>query len=69
MNSKNLINSNLQKEFLGNEYKRYIDILNNYNNHLDRCFSEYLISSYDRNTFLQQVNDSIQLLNIYYNSE
>jgi endopeptidase La len=69
MENSLLINSHLQKEYLIHEYKRYVDIINNYHNHIDRCFNEHLISNYDRNNCLQQINESVQLLNIYYNEK
>jgi endopeptidase La len=52
---------------LQKEYKRHSTYLSTYQNHIEKCYQEAIISLNDRNKLYKTVNDLLRKINIMYN--
>ena len=63
--------SELIKDFKINtlieEYHKYSSYFYNFQNHIEKCYSNNIINIRDRNNYLKQINDLIRQLNSTYN--
>lgn len=49
------------------EYHKFSSYFHNFQNHIEKCYNDHIITIRDRNNFLKQINDCIRQLNTTYN--
>lgn len=52
---------------LHKEYDTYFNIMYNYQQHIDSCYNQHIVSITDRNCYLKIMNDMMRLINNEYN--
>ena len=52
---------------LQKEYKRYSKYLSNYQEHIENCYKEAIITLNERNNFCKHINDLLRKMNTTYN--
>lgn len=62
---------NFNKDFKINnlleEYNKYSEIFLNFQNHIEKCYTEHILTINDRNNLLKSLNDLVRQLNTTYN--
>src|SRR3972149_7759801 len=52
---------------LQKEYKRYSKYLSNYQEHIEKCYQEAIITLNERNNYCKNINDLLRKMNTTYN--
>lgn len=63
-----MTNINIQNQNLNNFYKKYIDIIINFEKHITRLFTDWIIDMHNRNYLLQQLDNIVNSMMKLYNN-